>query len=162
MDSPDYGPIAPYVVHSADFGSEPVGDGLDGGGEQFVADLGLFKKKMNSYGIPVGISEDWDRPGVMSGENGIGLVITATPISCLTTGETYLYLKRGLTFRNTWNGKTVCLPTMITETQWAWGPNTHMHSRSDVGVKQYTQYWKMYDQECEMFKKLNVGWFLRT
>lgn len=30
--------------------------------------------KMNSYGDPVAISEYWDRPGVMSGASGSGLV----------------------------------------------------------------------------------------
>ena len=28
---------------------------------------------MNSYGVPAGISEDWDRPDWISGENGVGL-----------------------------------------------------------------------------------------
>ena len=28
---------------------------------------------MQPYGIPVGISEDWDRPGTMSASNGNGL-----------------------------------------------------------------------------------------
>jgi len=37
--------IAAYVVHNADFGSEPVGDGMDGGGTQFVKDLGLFASR---------------------------------------------------------------------------------------------------------------------
>jgi len=65
LDSPEFGPIAPYVVHSIDFGSEPVTDNMDGGGQQFVNDLAAFKKRVNSYGIPAGISEDWDRPGDM-------------------------------------------------------------------------------------------------
>ncbi len=59
MSSADLGPIAPYVVHSADFGSEPVGDGMDAASTQFVTDLGKFRQKMNSYGVKAGISEDW-------------------------------------------------------------------------------------------------------
>ena len=42
MDSAEYGPIAPYIVYSTDFGSERIGDGMDGGGDQFITDLDLF------------------------------------------------------------------------------------------------------------------------
>ncbi|OTB02441.1 glycoside hydrolase family 17 protein [Hypoxylon sp. CI-4A] len=65
LESSEFGPIAPYVVHSTDFGSEPITDNMDGGGQQFITDLGVFRKKLNSYGIPAGISEEWDRPGDM-------------------------------------------------------------------------------------------------
>lgn len=41
-------------------------DGIgEDGGKQFVKDLGLLREKANSYGIPAGISEEWDRPGDM-------------------------------------------------------------------------------------------------
>ncbi|KAF2964695.1 hypothetical protein GQX73_g8889 [Xylaria multiplex] len=69
LDSPKYRAIAPYVVHSIDFGSEPVTDGMDminiDGGAQFIKDLALLRQKASNYNIPVGISEEWDRPGDM-------------------------------------------------------------------------------------------------
>ncbi|KAK4703018.1 hypothetical protein P7C70_g3200, partial [Phenoliferia sp. Uapishka_3] len=71
-----YAAIAPYVVHSASFGSEPIGDTVDGGTTQFIADLAKFRKKMNGFGIPVGISEDWDRntgEKMMNSTSGVGL-----------------------------------------------------------------------------------------
>lgn len=71
MESSKYGAIAPHVFHSAAFGSEPIGDGVDG--DSFIGDLGSFRAKMNSYGIPVAISEDWDRPGTMSSSDGSSL-----------------------------------------------------------------------------------------
>ena len=71
MTSSTYGKIAPYVFHSAEFGSEPIGDGVDG--SRFISDLASFQKTMNSYGVPVAISEDWDRPEVMSDASGSGL-----------------------------------------------------------------------------------------
>ena len=71
MTNPKYSAIAPYVFHSAEFGSEPIGDGVDG--ENFISDLAAFRTKMNGYGIPVAISEDWDRPGEMSSSDGSGL-----------------------------------------------------------------------------------------
>lgn len=50
-------------MHTAAFGSEPIGDQVDGGSWQFVSDLAKFQSKMNSFGIPVAVSEDWDRNG---------------------------------------------------------------------------------------------------
>jgi hypothetical protein len=174
MDSAEYGHIAPYVVHSADFGSEPIGDGMDGGGDQFIIDLGLFRTKMNSYGVPAGISEDWDRPDWISGPNGVGLTdlgeeVKANSDYChahvmpfyhgdLLVNETWDYIQEQIV----WLNGTVNLPTMITETQWAWGPTSHYPDKSDVGVSQYTKYWKKYDDECEYLKKFNIGWFLHA
>ena len=71
MTDPTYKAIAPYVFHSAEFGSEPIGDGVDG--DNFIQDLAAFRSKMNSFDIPVAISEDWDRPGTMSSSRGSGL-----------------------------------------------------------------------------------------
>lgn len=68
MKSSKYGAIAPYVFHSAEFGSEPIGDGVDG--DNFISDLASFRSKMKSYGVPVAISEDWDRRGRMSSSDG--------------------------------------------------------------------------------------------
>lgn len=65
--------IAPYVFHSADFGTEPIGDTDGGSYSNFISLLKGFRQKMQPYGIPVGISEDWDRPGIMSASNSNGL-----------------------------------------------------------------------------------------
>jgi len=77
LEHSKYAAIAPYVFHSAEFGTEPIGDSDDGAfnGDYapFIDDLIAFRTKMKPYGIPVGISEDWDRPGIMSGSNGVGL-----------------------------------------------------------------------------------------
>lgn len=65
-----------------------------------------------------------------------------------------------------WINKTVRLPTMITETQWAWarndghGPNPA--NKAGITVEGYTQYWEKFDEECELFKRYQVGWFLHT
>ncbi|KAL8293208.1 hypothetical protein RQP46_000902 [Phenoliferia psychrophenolica] len=68
--------VAKYVVYSASFGSEPIGDQVDGGTSNFIADLASFRTKMNAFGIPVGISEDWDRTDsgeTMNSTSGRGL-----------------------------------------------------------------------------------------
>lgn len=71
LQDPDLGVYAPYIFHSVAFGSEPIGDSVDG--SHFLADLSAFKKAMQPYGIPVTISEDWDRPGSMSSEDSAQL-----------------------------------------------------------------------------------------
>lgn len=78
LTSGDYADIAPYVVHSIEFGTEPIGDGDDG--DNFINDLKSFRSSVQSFGIPVGISEDWDRPGTMSASNGDGLGPTGSQI----------------------------------------------------------------------------------
>ena len=162
-------------MHSADFGSEPVYDGMDGGGDQFIADLALFRKKLNSYGIRAGISEIWDLPGTMSGENGSGLAeigagVKANSDYChahvmpyydtsVSVSEAWPYILKQIK----WLDQTVQLPTMITETQWAWAHNEgHAVNRPDLSVAQYAQYWDKLDAECATFKKYKVGWFLHT
>jgi len=69
--SSTYKDIAPYVFHSVEFGTEPIGDMDDG--DNFIDDLIDFKTAIQPYGIPVGISEDWDRPGIMRANETGGL-----------------------------------------------------------------------------------------
>jgi len=172
LEDSTYGKIAPYVFHSADFGSEPIGDGVDNGPDQFAKDLAVFKQKMNSYGIPAGISEDWDRPGTMSNNAGNGLASTGQKVKAasdyvhahimpyyhgnLQESQTWDYISKQIKFLH----DVVKMPIFITETQWAWGANEHYANHNDVGVSQYTAYWKKYDSECETLKANGVGWFL--
>ncbi|KAJ3554022.1 hypothetical protein NPX13_g10729 [Xylaria arbuscula] len=145
LDSTEFGSIAPYVVHSVDFGSEPVTDYMDGGRQQFVTDLGLFKKKINSYGIPAGISEVWDQPGIMSSGDGKGLGPTGTGVKANSDychAHIMPYYQTDIPFSQAWSyiqkqlewvKGVVQLPTMITETQWAWGRNDgHAVNRPDL------------------------------
>ncbi|OZJ01796.1 hypothetical protein BZG36_05535, partial [Bifiguratus adelaidae] len=180
-----YASIAPYVFHSAEFGTEPIGDSDDGtfNGDYapFIDDLVAFRAKMKPYGIPVGISEDWDRPGIMSSTDGVGLGPTGEKILAqsdfihahimpyyhnnLTEAESWAYIRSQVA----WYKKNIDLPTLISETQWAWDFNI-LHqgganlgfAKCDCGVAQYTKYWKTYDANCPFFKKNNVGWFLHA
>ena len=164
--------IAAYVVHNADFGSEPVGDGMDGGGTQFVKDLGLFRQQMNNRHILAGISEDWDRPGTMGSGSTLGSVgqgvkansdyahIHPMPFYHFNQPESqaWAYIQS-----ETLRVKQITgLPTVITESPWAWGETDHNPGKIDVGVPQYTNYWKTFDSNCQWFKTNNVGWFLHA
>ena len=157
-------------MHSADFGSEPVGDGMDG--DNFVSDLGKFRQHMNQHQIKAGISEDWDRDGTMKSGNGLGPIgqgvkansdyahIHPMPFYHFNNpeSEAWSYIQQA----TQWVLDNVGLPTMITETMWAWGKTDHNPGKSDVGVAQYTNYWKTFDNNCEWFKQKNVGWFLHA
>jgi hypothetical protein len=52
------------------FGSEPIGDGVDGGIQQFTTDFVAFKAALKPFGIKASVSEDWDRWGSLLGDDG--------------------------------------------------------------------------------------------
>lgn len=173
LGSGTYADIAPYVIHSIEFGTEPIGDGDDG--DNFINDLISFRSKVKPYKIPVGISEDWDRPGTMSGTNDVGLGPTGKQIlanSDVVHAHIMPYYHNNLKEAQAWGyissqvawyKKNINLPTLISETQWAWAANDgHAGGDGDVGIPQYTNYWKTYDNNCEFFKTNNIGWFLHT
>lgn len=172
INDPSVSAIAPYVVHWAEFGSEPVGDGMDQG--NFVNDLGKFRATLNQKGILVGISEDWDRPGIMSGNNGQGLASIGAGVKANSDvahihpmpfyhfnqaeSQAWSYIQSQIN----WVKTNVGLPVWVTETQWAWGPTQHYPGHTDLGRTQYTNYWKTFDNNCAYFKSNNVGWFLHA
>ncbi|KOS16712.1 hypothetical protein ESCO_004943 [Escovopsis weberi] len=174
LDDPDYAAWAPYVVHWVEFGSEPVGDGMDGGGAQFVADLGKLRATLNAKGILAGISEDWDRPGIMSSSDGTGLGPVGSGVKNNSDfahihpmpfyhgnkpeSQAWAYIKQQVD----WVVANVGLPTFISETQWAWGATAHYPGHVDLGLAQYQDYWKTMDDNCEYFQAANVGWFLHA
>lgn len=77
-----YSAIAPYVIYAAEYLNEPVGDcdmcaaGSTGNPSEpaslanLTTGMANFRTQMHKHGIPAGISEDWDRPGLMSGAVG--------------------------------------------------------------------------------------------
>jgi hypothetical protein len=176
LASADYGPIAPYVVHSISFGSEPIGDGVNGGAAGFTKDLETFRESMMQYGIPVGISEDWDRPGIMSsadgktlGDVGKGVLNSSDVVHAhimpyyhfLNQSASWAYVKDQLAWYNANIPSKV--PVFVSQSMWAWAYNEgHGGGENDVGMPQYQGYWRAFDDNCETFKANNVGWFIHT
>ncbi|KAI5463708.1 hypothetical protein BGZ63DRAFT_382094 [Mariannaea sp. PMI_226] len=175
MEDPSVAAIAPYVVHSAEFGSEPIADSMDGGDSQYAADLGKFRENMKSYGVKVCMSEDWDRPGKLKTSGGgnsltsLGQQIKQNsdvihahvmPFyhGSLTESQTWAYIKPQIE----WLTSTLKMPTMITETQWASGETDHYKGHPDTNPTAYANYWRQFDDNCEFFKEQNVGWFLHA
>jgi exo-beta-1,3-glucanase (GH17 family) len=176
LASADYGPMVPFVVHSISFGSEPIGDGVDGGPNNFVRDLASFKAAMNQYGIPVGISEDWDRPGTMSSSDGTTLgsvgqsVLASSDIVHAHVMPYYHFVNEAGSWpyvqsQLAWYQSNIpsTIPIMITQSLWAWGLSTdHGGGNNDVGPAQYQAYWNSFDCNCETFRNNRVGWFIHT
>ncbi|WPG99463.1 Hypothetical protein R9X50_00227700 [Acrodontium crateriforme] len=166
-------PIAPYVFHSVEFGSEPIGDYVDG--NNFVSDFQAFKVRMNDhYGVPVAISEDWDRPGRLTTNNGQSLTDLGNQIKAISQqvhahimpyyhgknlASSWDYIKQQVPFYK----NVIGLPTFISESMWAWGTNQdHQGGDGDVGPDQYARYWYNMDDNCQFFKQYQVGWFIHT
>ncbi|KAI5478344.1 B-(1-6) glucan synthase [Pseudohyphozyma bogoriensis] len=172
--------LALYVVHSVDFGSEPIGDQVDGGSVQFTAGLKAFRDRMNGYGVKVGISEDWDREGIMSGSDGTGLGSVGQGIAdnsdyvhahimpyyhgseAPDISDAWPYITKQMAwFADTLPG----LPLIITESPWAWEQGTG-HDRDSnedaVSLSSFTTYWNTFAKNCATFKKAKVGWFIHT
>ncbi len=141
MTNPKYSAIAPYVFHSAEFGSEPIGDGVDG--KNFISDLAAFRSKMNGYGIPVAISEDWDRPGTMSSSDGSGLGDTGKQVKANSDmlhghpmpfyhnkneAESWDYVSGQVK----WYKDNVGLPTFVTEVTMSWLSECHGKFLADL------------------------------
>ncbi|KZV77917.1 hypothetical protein EXIGLDRAFT_847916, partial [Exidia glandulosa HHB12029] len=134
LNDPLYGPIAPYVFHSLAFGSEPIGDFVDGGYDGFIADLNITRQMLQPYGIPISMSEDWDRAGILASDDRTSLGPVGIKIAPLmdnlqlhpmpyyhaniypSADTTWPYFEWYMDFiaRNL-PGK----PILITETQWA-------------------------------------------
>ncbi|GAA5831040.1 hypothetical protein JCM3766R1_006214 [Sporobolomyces carnicolor] len=170
-----YAQIAPYVVYSASFGSEPIGDWVDG--DDFVKDLASFRTKMKAFGVPVGISEDWDRPGRMregSAVTGIGLeVLKETQVAQLhvmpyyhpdqvpTIEGAWSYVQQEVK----WSRKTLKQPAMITETMWS-SQQGGVHSRGshdeESTLENFKRYWDTFAKNCKFFKAQQTGWFVHT
>ncbi|KAM0752462.1 hypothetical protein T439DRAFT_355307 [Meredithblackwellia eburnea MCA 4105] len=175
-----YASIAPYVVHSASFGSEPIGDQVDGGATQFVSDLQNFKAKMNGWGISVGISEDWDRTqdgmamNTSSGALGpVGLLVQANTDIVHAHVMPYYhpdetpYVTDALPYTKSylaWLQANVQQPILITETMWASTMGFHARGYMDeqIGMGSFQQYWKGFAASCSMWKQYKAGWVFHT
>ncbi|KAF8576732.1 glycoside hydrolase family 17 protein [Ramaria rubella] len=180
LEDPILGPIAPYVFHSIAFGSEPIGDDVDGGPDQFTADLKTFKARVEPFGIPITISEDWDRPGIMSGQNWTGLgpvgmeiapVIDLVHVHIMpyyhadifpTADNIWPYFETYIPFlQENLPGK----PILISQTLWSsieGGSHDRGFGNPSENLGNFTLYWDTILSKCEYFKQHKVGWFVHT
>ncbi|GAA6059862.1 hypothetical protein JCM10212_007067 [Sporobolomyces blumeae] len=174
FETSEFANVAPYVVHSVSFGSEPVGDGVLGG--DFVAQLGEFRTKMNAFGIPVSISEDWDRGQLRDGDalSDLGSsVLDETDVAHLHTmpyyhpdvaplaGDAWSYASEQIV----WARKHLDQPTLVTQSMWS-SQKGGSHGRGghdDEATPQgYKTYWNAFATNCAFWKEQQVGYFVHT
>ena len=168
----EYGKMAPYVFHSFDFGSEPMGDVLDM--SMFMPAWKAFRTKMHTYNIKVGTSDDWDRSQLMtsSGLQRLGKEWVANSdhihshimpyYKGLKEAQSWDYIKTQLGYYQKYLGN---LPGQhfVTESQWAWRPHAyHGGGAGDTSVQTYTDYWKNFDKNCALFQSSFSGYFIHT
>jgi len=180
LKDPTVGPIAPYVFHSIAFGSEPIGDMVDNGPTQFTADLKTFKSSIVPFHIPVTISEDWDRPGIMSGQNWTGLGPVGqeiAPVIDLIHVHIMPYYHADLfpTASNIWPYFQTYIPFLaanlpnkqiiISQTLWSsqlGGSHDRGFGNPGENLGNFTLYWDTVQSMCSYFKQHLVGWFVHA
>ncbi|KAH8703622.1 hypothetical protein BGW36DRAFT_414093 [Talaromyces proteolyticus] len=196
-DSP-YAAIAPYVIFAAEYLNEPVGDcdmcaaGSTGNPADpaslanLTQGLTNFRNKMHQFGIPAGISEDWDRPNLMSGPPnadgvGVGLGVigeAVAPIIDFCHAHIMAYY-HNIQVQDAWNytASQVLwykqylpkLPLLISEMMWATSYNV-LHAGgyvtgfavAEVSVQDYTLFWKTVDANCKYLKEQNTAYFIHA
>lgn len=172
FNNDQYKAIAPYVFHSVDFGSEPVGDGVDGGNDQFVADLADFKNTINGFGVPAGFSDDWDREALLDGDSFTDIgqkaldasdYIHMHPLAFYNMNnapesDAWGYIQEQVERMNRIQDE----PIIITESPWAWGETDHYGGHVDTTDAAYADFWNTFNDNCQYFKDQKVGWFLHA
>lgn len=170
-------PLAPFVFHSLAFGSEPIGDHVDGGPDGFIADLNATRGMLAPYGLPISMSEDWDRPGTLASADRTALGPVGVKIAPLMDNlqlhpmpyyhaniypsadgvwpyfEWYIdFVKRNLPG----------LPILITETQWSsmlGGAHDRGWGNPGEDIGNFTIFWDIVQGHCEFWRDNGVGWF---
>ncbi|KAL7931567.1 hypothetical protein V8C35DRAFT_329558 [Trichoderma chlorosporum] len=198
LENSKYSKIAPYVIYAAEYLNEPVGDcdmcaaGSNGNPSEpaslanLTTGMSDFRKEMNKHGIPAGISEDWDRPNLMSGAPGSdGLGVGLGPVgSALVPVMDFIHAHVMAYYHNipvddAWNYTSSQVlwykqylpqfPLIISEMMWATGYNV-LHAGgyvtgfaiAEVSVPDYTKFWKTVDANCAFLKEHNTAYFIHA
>lgn len=180
LRDPTYGPIAPFVFHSLAFGSEPIGDFVDGGSDGFIADLNATKQMLKPYGIPISMSEDWDRPGSLASQDRTKLGPVGQKIAPLMDNlqlhpMPYYHADLYPSASSVWpyfqwymdfiSRNLPGIPILITETQWAsFSGGAHDRGWGNPGedIGNFTIFWNLIQNHCSFWKQYKVGWFVHT
>lgn len=183
---PTVGSIAPYVIHSVAFGDE-----LGEQGFYWINAMSSFKSRLAPYGIPLTISDDWDRSVWKSGSGLSSTGQQVNSISDLTNAHSMFAFSKYFEFINYitvqpyyhpdqvvdaysfWpyfqnqlnflvaNNKR---PIFVSQTMWSFNTNGHTRGQHDEAdtLANYNQYWNTLNAQCPTFRSLKVGWFFHA
>jgi len=166
----EVGSIAPYIVHSVAFGDE-----LGEQGGYWLQPMASFKSKLAKYGVPLTISDDWDRGVYQTGHGLTSFGKQVNDLSDLTQAhiQPYYHPDVVVSAYDMWpyflaqlqglvsNNKR---PILVSQTMWAYNENGHRRGKNDQydNMQNYQEYWKTMNAQCNVFKSMQVGWFFHT
>jgi len=166
----DVGSIATYIIHSVAFGDE-----LGEQGNYWINDMTSFKSKLSKFGVPLTISDDWDRGVYQTGSGLTSFGKQVNSISDLTQAHIQPYYHPDIVINayDMWPyflGQMKSLvannkhPVIVSQTMWAYNKNGHERGEHDEAdnMPNYLEYWNTINNNCTTFKTLQVGWFFHT
>jgi len=164
------GSIAPYIIHSVEFGDE-----LGEEGNYWVSRMKDFKSKLSPYSVPITITDDWDRGVYKNGDgslsdfgnltNAISDVTHAHvqpfyhPDQCIDAYHFWDYFLGQLKFIS-----QLKPPIFVSQTLWAYNKDGHQRGEHDEAdnMDNYMQYWKTINSNCAVFARMKIGWFFHS
>jgi len=166
----EVGPIAKYIVQSVAFGDE-----LGEQGNYWISRMTDFKTKLSKYGVPLSITDDWDRSVYKSGSglSSFGKQVNALsdltqahvmpyyhPDQCVDAFHFWPYFTQQLQFLVANNKR----PILISQTLWAYNKNGHQRGEHDEAdnMQNYQEYWNTINGNCSTFKSMKIGWFIHS
>jgi len=170
FNNSEVGKIAPYVIHSVAFGDE-----LGEQGNYWLSKMKDFKAKLTPYGVPLTITDDWDRDVYKSG-NGLSsfgkqvndlsdlthahVMPFYHPDPCPDAYHFWPYFLQQLQFLVANNKR----PILISQTLWAYNKDGHQRGKHDEAdnMDNYQEYWNTINNNCTTFSSMKIGWFIHT
>jgi len=167
----EVGSIAPYIIHSVEFGDE-----LGEQGDYWIPLMQDFKNKLAKYQIPITISDDWDRDVYQDGNGGLsdfGKQVNDLsdmthehdqpfyhPDVVIDAFHFWDYFLAQMQFLVNNNKR----PIFISQTLWAYNKDGHQRGEHDEAdtMPNYINYFNTINDNCQTIKSMNVSWFFHT
>eukprot|EP01117_Protostelium_nocturnum_P009675 TRINITY_DN3457_c0_g2_i3.p1 TRINITY_DN3457_c0_g2~~TRINITY_DN3457_c0_g2_i3.p1 ORF type:complete len:283 (-),score=67.74 TRINITY_DN3457_c0_g2_i3:49-897(-) len=167
----EVGKIASYVIHSVAFGDE-----LGEQGDYWLPLMKEFKGKLSQYGVPLTMSDDWDRDIFRNGNGLTDFGKKVNALSDLTHVHIMPYYHpwvcpNAYSFWNYFQNQIGSLlanknkrPIMISQTLWASDASGHGRGGHEEArnMDNFKQYWNTINDNCQYFKNVRVGWFIHA
>jgi len=165
------GADAPYIIHSVEFGDE-----LGEEGNYWLTPMKAFKDQLAKFSVPITITDDWDRDVYHGGNGGLSnfgnqvntlsdqthahLMPFYHPNQCVDAYHFWDYFLQQLQFLV----KNMKRPILISQTLWAYNKDGHQRGEHDEAdnMDNYVQYWNTINNNCAVFKQMQIGWFFHS
>jgi len=170
FNNTEVGSIAPFIIYSVTFGDE-----LGEEGTYWLPKMKDFKSKLSKYGVPLTISDDWDRDVYKSGSGLSSLGNQTNDLSDLTNAHImpyyhadkcpdayhfWPYFEQQLQFLAKNNKR----PIIVSQTLWAYSQDGHKRGSHDDAdnMDNYQEYWNTINNNCQTFASMKISWFIHS